>query len=401
MYNGSNKSTKTSRWIDWLPVICLAFSAFVFNTTEFVPVGLLPSIAKSFDMDVAHTGLLITGYAWVVTIMSLPLTVLTATFERRKLLISLFLLFIMSHILCGMASSFTLLMIGRIGIACAHAIFWAITTPMAVRLAPISDPRAKSKALAFIVTGSSLATVLGVPIGTIIGQQAGWRITFLCIGVVAFLVMLMLIKLLPLLPSNKAGSIKSVPVLFKRPALVIIYALTAITITGHFTAYTYITPFMTQIGEFSEQHVVFLLLVIGFAGIVGSVIFERFYNRFPFGIFVCGIVTLLLSLVLLYVSTFSHYTAIAVCFIWGCAIAMIGLCLQTKVLDVAPDAADVAVSMYSGIFNIGIGGGALVGSIVLIHFGASAIGFVGAVFVAISLVMMMMTRRYLQREIHY
>lgn len=378
-------------WHAWLPVIALSFAAFIFNTTEFVPVGLLPSIAESFNMDVAHTGLLITGYAWVVTLMSLPLTIITAKIERRLLLVILFVLFISSHILAWLAWSFASLMIARILIACAHAVFWAITTPLAVRIAPFHK---RAKALSFIVTGSSLATVLGVPIGTIIGQHAGWRITFLCIGIIAFLVMLILIWLLPKLPSNNAGSLKSLPSLFKRPALINVYVITAIIVTGHFTAYTYITPFMTRVGGFSENFVVFLLLLIGGAGIIGSVIFTKKSLSYPIGLFLMAMVVLLLSLLLLTVSTYSYYTVAVLCVIWGTMMTIIALSLQTKVLDVAPDASDVAISMFSGIFNIGIGGGALVGSIVLAQTSTSYVGYAGSAFVLVALVIFVAISRH-------
>lgn len=383
--------SKSEFWQAWLPVIALAFAAFIFNTTEFVPVGLLPNIADSFGMDVAHTGLLITGYAWVVTLMSLPLTILTARIERRLLLVILFILFIGSHVLAWLAWSFASLMVARIGIACAHAVFWAITTPLAARIAPFHK---RAKALSIIITGSSLATVLGVPIGTIIGQHVGWRITFLCIAVIAFIVMLILIWLLPRLPSNNAGSLKSVPSLFKRPTLISVYVLIAIIVTGHFTAYTYITPFMSKVAGFSDQFVVLLLLIIGGAGIIGSVIFTKQSTHHPISLVMTSIVIMIASLLLLTVSTTNHYTIAMLCLVWGSAMTIIALSLQTKVLDVAPDASDVAISMFSGIFNIGIGGGALVGSIVLNKAGTEYIGYAGSIFVIIALLIFCFISRF-------
>ncbi|MGL4667056.1 MAG: MFS transporter, partial [Saezia sp.] len=252
----------------WFPVYALAFAAFIFNTTEFVPVGLLPSIAGSFSMDVANTGLLITGYAWIVTLMSLPLTLLTARWERRRLLL-LLVLFIASHIFAAVAWSFASLMVSRVGVACAHAVFWAIATPLVVRMAPMGKG---AKALGLMVTGCALATVLGVPIGTIIGQYAGWRMTFLCIGGVALIVLIVLAFLLPRLESSNAGSLKSVPILFKRPALVHIYVLLALLVTAYFTAYTYISPFMSEVGGFGDQFIIILLLVIGCSGIIASIL---------------------------------------------------------------------------------------------------------------------------------
>jgi MFS transporter, DHA1 family, L-arabinose/isopropyl-beta-D-thiogalactopyranoside export protein len=377
-----NNSINRSRV--WSSILCLAFAAFIFNTTEFVPVGLLPNIAESFSMDVAHAGLLLTIYAWAVSLLSLPLTVLTSKIERRKLLIFLFCLFIGSHILAGVAWNFYSLMIARIGIACAHAVFWAITTPLAVRLAPNGK---KAKAMGFIVIGVSMATILGIPIGTIIGQLVGWRVTFLCIAGIAFCVMILLLRLLPTVPSMNIISIKDIPHVLKRPILLNIYLLIAIIIAGHFTAYTYITPFMKNIGGFNQNVIVLLLLVVGFSGMIGSVIFARYAEKNPTAIFIIPMLLLIACLLSLYVCSFTLYTAIIQCLIWGLSITIIGMVMQSKVIDAAPDATDIATSVYSGIFNIGIGGGAFIGSKVLILLSIDYIGYVGACFVIIALIL--------------
>jgi MFS transporter, DHA1 family, L-arabinose/isopropyl-beta-D-thiogalactopyranoside export protein len=377
-----NNSINRSRV--WSSILCLAFAAFIFNTTEFVPVGLLPNIAESFSMDVAHAGLLLTIYAWAVSLLSLPLTVLTSKMERRKLLILLFCLFIGSHILAGVAWNFYSLMIARIGIACAHAVFWAITTPLAVRLAPNGK---KAKAMGFIVIGVSMATILGIPIGTIIGQLVGWRVTFLCIAGIAFCVMILLLRLLPTVPSMDIISIKDIPMVLKRPILLNIYLLIAIIIAGHFTAYTYITPFMKNIGGFNQNVIVLLLLVVGFSGMIGSVIFARYAEKNPTAIFIIPMLLLITCLLSLYVCSLTLYTAIIQCLIWGLSITIIGMVMQSKVIDAAPDATDIATSVYSGIFNIGIGGGAFIGSKVLILLSIDYIGYVGACFVIIALLL--------------
>ncbi|KKO72104.1 sugar transporter [Pseudomonas sp. S 311-6] len=389
-------SPPTPGWRDWLPVVSLALAAFIFNTTEFVPIGLLPDIARSFDMDVAHTGLLLTGYAWTVAILSLPLTLLTAAQERRRLLLVLFAIFIASHILAGFAWSFSSLMAARIGIACSHAIFWSISIPLAVRLAPEGK---QAKGLGLIVTGSSLATVLGVPLGTLLGHQTGWRITFMCIAGISLLVMLALRRLLPPLPSTNPAPLKNLPTVLKRPALLQAYLLTLIIVTGHFTAYTYFTPFMTRVGGFSENFVVSMLLVIGGAGILGTLIFTRHAPRHPFEAFAGPLAVLLLCLLALNFAAATAVTTTLLCMVWGASMTIVYLGLQSKVLASAPDSADVATSIYSGIFNIGIGGGALMGSTVLLHYDINSLGTVGGLFIAFALTMTIFVwRRYWQTK---
>lgn len=388
------QTSPSPSWRDWLPVVSLALAAFIFNTTEFVPIGLLPDIAHSFGMDVAHTGLLLTGYAWTVAILSLPLTLLTAAQERRRLLMILFAIFIGSHILAGFAWSFASLMTARIGIACSHAIFWSISIPLAVRLSPEGK---QAKGLGLIVTGSSLATVLGVPLGTLLGHQTGWRITFMCIAAISLLVMLALRKLLPNLPSTNPAPLKNLSNVLKRPALLQAYLLTLIIVTGHFTAYTYFTPFMTRVGGFSDNFVVSLLLVIGGAGIVGTLIFTRHAPRHPFEAFAGPLAVLLLCLLALNFATVTATTTVILCLVWGASMTIVYLGLQSKVLASAPDSADVATSIYSGIFNIGIGGGALMGSTVLLHYDINSLGAVGGLFIAFALTLTIFAwRRYWQ-----
>lgn len=372
-----------TRKVAWLRVVTLAIAAFIFNTTEFVPVGLLSDIAASFHMETAQTGIMLTIYAWVVALMSLPFMLLTSQVERRKLLICLFVLFIASHILSFMAWSFTVLVISRIGVAFAHAIFWSITASLAIRLAPAGK---RAQALSLLATGTALAMVLGLPVGRIVGQYFGWRTTFLAIGVGAFLTLLCLIKLLPLLPSEHSGSLKSLPVLFRRPALMSIYLLTVVVVTAHYTAYSYIEPFVQNIAGLSANFATVLLLILGGAGIFGSVIFGKLGNNHA-SVLVSVAIALLMACLLLLMPASASETHLAILSIfWGIAIMMIGLGMQVKVLALAPDATDVAMSLFSGIFNIGIGAGALVGNQVSLHWSMADIGYVGSIPAFLALV---------------
>ncbi|EOH9503059.1 sugar transporter [Salmonella enterica] len=365
-----------SRKVAWLRVVTLAIAAFIFNTTEFVPVGLLSDIAESFHMQTAQVGIMLTIYAWVVAVMSLPFMLLTSQMERRKLLIYLFVLFIASHVLSFLAWNFTVLVISRIGIAFAHAIFWSITASLAIRLAPAGK---RAQALSLIATGTALAMVLGLPIGRVVGQYFGWRTTFFAIGMGALITLLCLIKLLPKLPSEHSGSLKSLPLLFRRPALMSFYVLTVVVVTAHYTAYSYIEPFVQNVAGLSANFATVLLLILGGAGIIGSLVFGKLGNRHASSLVSIAIALLVVCLLLLLPAAESEAHLAILSIFWGIAIMVIGLGMQVKVLALAPDATDVAMALFSGIFNIGIGAGALVGNQVSLHWSMSAIGYIGAI----------------------
>ena len=372
-----------SRRVAWLRVVTLAIAAFIFNTTEFVPVGLLSDIAASFHMETAQVGIMLTIYAWVVALMSLPFMLLTSQMERRKLLIGLFVVFIASHVLSFMAWNFTVLVISRVGIAFAHAVFWSITASLAIRLAPAGK---RAQALSLIATGTALAMVLGLPIGRIVGHYFGWRTTFFAIGMGALITLVCLIKLLPKLPSEHSGSLKSLPLLMRRPALMSIYLLTVIVVTAHYTAYSYIEPFVQVVAGFSANFATVLLLILGGAGIIGSILFGKLGNKHASALVSSAIGLLLACLLLLMPAAGSESHLAILSLFWGVAIMIIGLGMQVKVLALAPDATDVAMSLFSGIFNLGIGAGALVGNQISLHVSMSAIGYLGAIPALIALI---------------
>ncbi|RAR61261.1 DHA1 family L-arabinose/isopropyl-beta-D-thiogalactopyranoside export protein-like MFS transporter [Paraburkholderia unamae] len=360
----------------WWGVLVLALSAFIFNTTEFVPVALLSAIGDSLHMKSTDVGIMLTIYAWTVAVASLPLMLLTRNVERRKLLTIVFALFIVSHVVTGVAWNFTVLMVGRMGIAFAHAIFWSISVSLVVRLAP---PGNKSRALAMLGMGTSIAMVAGIPLGRVISELLGWRQAFLVIAGAAAAALLMLRMTLPLLPSQQAGSFSSVPVLFKKPMLVSLYLITILVVSAHFTSYTYIEPFIQTVGHQSNHRITYLLILFGSAGIPAAICFNRIYPKQP-GQFLQGAVfAVFVCLLVLFPSALSIVTLSVHTVIWGGAIVCFGLAMQAWVLKLAPEAADLAVSIYSGLYNVGIGAGALLGNHIANDFGVSWVGTFGGV----------------------
>lgn len=359
----------------WLSVLALAVGAFIFNTTEFIPIALLSDIGQTFGMASTEVGIMLTVYAWIVALLSLPLMLATKNFERRKLLLILFAVFVAGHVLSFFAWNFGVLLASRICIALTHAVFWSITASLAVRVAP---PGKSTQALGLLSTGTVMAMVMGIPLGRVIGQFYSWQISFLLIGICAAAVMIVLAKNLLLLPSVNSGSLSSLPLLVKRKNLMLLYGFTILIITAHFTAYSYIEPFVLQIGGFKPEQVTIVLGLYGAAGFVALFVFGKWFAKFPHQFFIGAAALVMLMTALLWPLVGSAWAVYVLCFVWGIAISVVSLSMIAKVLNFASDATDVATSIYSGLYNVGIGGGALLGHYVTVGLGLGSIGFVGA-----------------------
>lgn len=360
----------------WLPVVGITLCAFVFNTSEFMPIGLLTDIARDFHISEARAGMLISVYAWMVALLSLPLMLLVCRMEMRRLLLCVVGLFIVSHVASALSQTYMQLMLSRIGVACAHSVFWSIASPMAVRTVPDSK---RAAALSIVATGSSIAMVVGLPLGRVIGMIMGWRMTFLTIGIVAALIFVFLLAVLPVLPTRNSFSVKKMPTLLKDTVLARIYIVTVLFATAHYTGYSYIEPLLGQIGRFQPDTVTLILIFFGAAGTLGSYIFSRFYGGRPRAFITLSISVVAVSLLLLRASVLSLPSAILLCVAWSAAATAFNVAFQASILGRAPEEATaVAMSIFSGIFNLGIGSGAFIGGAVCTHIGLSQIGYMGA-----------------------
>ncbi|MCL2912369.1 sugar transporter [Shewanella corallii] len=375
----------------WVRVFLLALAAFIFNTTEFVPVGMLGNLGDSFGMRPEEVGPMLTIYAWIVALASLPAMLLLANVERRRLLLCVFALFVGSHIVSAMASSYSMLLVSRVGIALAHSVFWSITAAMAVRLAPQGK---SAQALGLLATGTVLAMVLGIPLGRVVGEWFGWRATFAGIGITSALVMLALWRWLPTLPVSNSGSLASLPQIARNKPLLWLYLLTVIVVTAHFTGYTYLEPLVQQVWHYSGDVTTWVLLAYGAAGIVGSTLFSRLQPKHPNNLLVVGTALLALCLAMLSSSAPALTQLIPGAMLWGIAMMLVALAMQARVLEYGASATDIAMAIYSGIFNIGIGGGALLGSQVAIHWGVTNNGLVAVGVIAFAIIPL----RYLLRR---
>ncbi len=368
----------------WANVLALALAAFIFNTAEFIPIALLSDIGAGFGQSVDSVGLLMTLYAWVVALVSLPLMLATRTWERRRLLVATFLLFIISNGLSTWANSYILFVVSRLGVALAHAIFWAITAALVVRVAP---PGQGNRALGLLALGVGLASVLGIPLGKIIGNYLGWRSSFGFIAGAAALILLALRSLLPLLPASNTGSLASIPLLLRRPTLLAVFGFVVLAIGAHFTAYSYIESYGAEVVGLNGEQVSLLLLTFGLAGLAAPSLFAHSYPRNTRCFFFMVTAALIVILLLLRPLAVHGLAFGLLALAWGLTIVCLNLAMQAKTLQVASDATDVAMALLSGLYNIGIGGGALLGAHIIKGFGLVQLGVSGALLAGLALLL--------------
>ena len=367
---------------EWLPLIGMTISAFLVNTSEFMPIGLLTDISNEFHMTEAQAGVMITAYSWTVTLLSLPLMLLVCRIQPKKLLLGTLSVFAVCQVLSVISSGFTFLVLSRIGVACAHSIFWAIASPVAVRVVAKEH---QSKALSAIITGTSIAMVLGMPLGRMIGLQIGWGMTFLCVAIVSFLVLGYLAFVFPKLEGTESFSVGQLPELFKNARLMSIYVITFLVATGYYTSYSYIEPFLQKVAGLPSNWVTMALMLFGVAGLGGSYLFSRYYDDHRYAFVQTVMIGVVAALLLLYPASVNMYTVILVCAGWGLAIMAFQVSFQAELIGcVSAAASSVAMAIFSGIFNLGIGCGTWFGGTVYTKISLKDIGFAGGVIVAVA-----------------
>ncbi len=367
----------------WLALTGLTFAAFIFNTSEFVPIGLLTDIKEDFHLTEASVGLLISVYAWVVTLLSLPLMIMVSRMELRRLMLWLIGLFAICQVVSYLSTSYPMLMASRIGVACTHAIFWSVVAPMAVRITPANH---KALALSMVVTGSSVAMVLGMPLGRMIGLHLGWRMTFLSIGGFAFLTLAYTHVFLPAVPNRGGFSPRRLPTLLSQGTLRGLYLFTLLVATAYYVCYSYVEPFLKQVTQMPDSLVTATLMLMGGAGFLGSLIYAKCYDRNPRLFVACTVGVLTTTLAATLPAAFSP-CAIALTFaLMGMAATAYNVAMQSVIIQVtSEESTAVAMSIFSGIFNLGIGCGAFLGGSICTHDTIAHIGLGGGAIALIAL----------------
>jgi len=361
-------------------VVALGSGAFCFVTTENLPVGLLSVISANLHVSVSAVGLLVTAYASVVLIASAPLTHLTRRVPRRLLLCALLATFVLTNLLSAAATSYWWLLGARVATALGQAVFWSIVAVTAVGLFP---PRVRAKVVAMVVGSASLAVVIGVPFGTWLGQQGGWRLPFIVLSCIGFVSLIAVALLLPTAdPAESHAAVGSSPDRRRYRLLVIAMVL---LVTGCFTSYTYISALLTRVSGLHSSAVAPVLLLAGGFGAVGVFTTGALFDKHPRVATVAPVALLAASLACLYLFATDGPAAV-VC--EACASLALGAFVisnQNRVLILAPGSTDVASAWASAFFNAGIAGGSLSGGVVVASLGVRETALAGAFFAAAAL----------------
>ena len=311
-------------------------------------------------------------------ILSLPLMLCVTKVPPKRLLLGVIVLFGICQLLSAASVNFWMLMAARIGVAAAHAVFWSIITPLAVRVAPSSKA---SLALSMVGMGTSVAMIFGLPCGRMLGLAIGWRATFLTVGIVSFAIVACLAFVFPKLDAGKPFTLGKLPSLLRTRSLLSMYLVTIVVITAYFTGYGYIEPFFQQVAGLSDDAITFALVLFGAAGLVGSLLFARLghVTLATFIRFACaGIAAALLLMAP--AAAGGEVASCLVCVLWGLAASLFNVSFNAAVIKCAPEgASSVAMSIYSGLYNLGIGTGTWLGGMVTANVGIGLIGYVGGV----------------------
>lgn len=366
----------------------LTISAFGIGTTEFVIVGLLPTVATDLNISIPSAGLLVSLYAIGVAIGAPILTALTGSIPRKKLLIWLMIVFIVGNGLASIAPGFATLVMARIITGLAHGVFFSIGSTIAASLVP---PDKRASAISIMFTGLTVAIVTGVPFGTFIGQEFGWRATFIGVAVLG---LIGLISGWILLPNNieneKTIAIKDQFKVVANGRLLLAFLMTTLGYGGTFVAFTYLSPILQKIMGLSESMVNVVLVLYGIAIAFGNLIGGKAANKNPLKALLWMFVLQAIALLVFTFTASDSVFGIITLFIMGALSFSNVPGLQLYVVQLAerylPGTEDVASAFNIAAFNVGIAIGAYAGGLVVEStLGLESTPWVGALFVVLAI----------------
>lgn len=374
-----------------LALFALTISAFAIGTTEFVIVGLVPTIAQQLAVSLPSAGMLVSIYALGVAIGAPVLTALTGRLPRKQLLVALMVLFTVGNLLAWQAPGYMTLIAARLLTGLAHGVFFSIGSTIATSLVPKEKA---ASAIAIMFGGLTVALVTGVPLGTFIGQHFGWRETFLAVSLLGVIALMSSQLLIPTnIPGRAAASIRDQVKVLTHPRLLLIYAVTALGYGGVFTAFTFLAPMMQDLAEFSPAAVSWILLGYGVSVAIGNIWGGKLADKHgavPALKFIFA--ALFVLLMVFQVTASTQYAALATILVMGIFafgnVPGLQVYVVQKAEQFTPNAVDVASGLNIAAFNIGIALGSVIGGQTVAHYGLAQTPWIGALIVLVAFLLM-------------
>lgn len=380
----------------WVGLLALAAAVFISVTSEMIPTGLLPDMSASLGVSEAQVGLLVTVFAFTVVVTSTPLTALTRRWPRHGMIVGVLVVLGLSNLLTAFSPDYAWVVASRVIGGIAHGMFWSIVGAYAGHLVPKEQI---GRAVSITLGGGTLAFVFGVPLGTFAGHLFGWRLSFGILAGLMFVGALLVWRFLPAVERDEDAAgrrDRSLPRPKDRtiPTVIMVCLIAAVTMIGHYSFYTFVVPFLTGPMGVAAGEVGGLLFIYGIAGAIGLVLAGSVLGPRPqFGLLLALVVT---GVAVAGLAAFAGQPVLALIafVIWGLAFGALPPLLQTRLLHTSsPAFRDTASALYTTSFNIGIGGGALLGSLIFDAGGLMLLPIVYIVLLAVSLVLVLVVGR--------
>ncbi|MFF0506694.1 MFS transporter [Streptomyces fimicarius] len=375
----------------WLGVAAITASLFVFLTTELMPIGLLTPIGESLGVSVGAVGLMVTAQG-VAAGLGVPFIVAwSRRVDRRRLLTALLVVLAAGNLITSIAPNYPLILGTRLVMGFASGVFWAIGVSMAMRIVP---ERHANRAAAVVMSGISVATVVGIPLGTLLESAGDWRSTFLIWSVLSAAVFLAVAVTVPSLPSANAVPVREVFGLpLRNVPLRVVLFMVVFFVLGHFGAYTFVRPYLEEDASATGGFITVVLIVFGVGGAVGNVIGGRTVERSNRGSFVVGGLIMIAALLLLLTVGANDVGVIAAMALWGLAFGVVQLSQINLTLAAAPEAFEATMSLNTMAYNTCIALGALIGGLFADHTGVTSVVRFGIALVALAVILGAVTGR--------
>lgn len=391
-----NAIPPTSAWAAGVPraravclLIAMTLSTFLFKVIEGLPYSLLRFMAGDLAVSEAQVGLLMTGYAIVVFLLSVPLAALTRRMPRRYLLVAVISTAALATIGTGFATTYSLVLVTRLITAVAQALFWVAVLPGTAGLFP---PQVRGRILARLALGNALAPVIGLPTANWIAARMSWRTAFWGTAGLAILVLLLTLCLFPPLPAKEAGATPTPFASRRRFGFVV--TETALLVAGAFAMITFVTAFMLDVAGFAQQRIPLLLMGLGLGGLAGAYLVAKIVDRSPWGALTYG--ALCLGVALLGLWAFGRYPGAAIVFVVLLGLGFGGMppTLTQRALLCFPGSTEVSAGASTSAFNLGIAAGSAFGAALVASVGVRAVPLMGAMLVASTIALCLIERRW-------